>query len=167
MLPVSEGSTEHDLAPGHRQSQHQVQCPLHILEVLASGHLKAQEAQRVADELQRQYGASDWQDNAQVDLQFAVQVCLAHCSHQVGLDQEALGIYNAIVKNSEYHMAGRLRVNIGNVYFKRKQWTEAIKQYRMALDQIPTERQVLLSHLDILLIMSFMAHVAPGLPPCM
>jgi intraflagellar transport protein 88 len=59
-----------------------------------------------------------------------------------GLDQEALNIYNAIVRDSEYHMPGRLRVNIGNIYFQNKQWTDAIKQYRMALDQLPNERQV-------------------------
>ena len=59
-----------------------------------------------------------------------------------GLDQEALSIYQTIVRDAEYQMAGRLRVNIGNIYYKRKQWTEAIKHYRMALDQLPSERSV-------------------------
>jgi intraflagellar transport protein 88 len=95
-----------------------------------------------AEELHRRYEANDWQDNAHSDLQFAVQVCVAHCSHMAGLDQEALNIYNSIVRDSEYHLPGRLRVNIGNIYFQNKQWTDAIKQYRMALDQLPNERQV-------------------------
>ena len=107
-----------------------------------AAHAKAQEAQKQADELQRQYEANGWQDNTQIDLHFAVQTCLAHCCHMAGLDQEALSIYQTIVRDAEYHMAGRLRVNIGNIYYKRKQWTEAIKHYRMALDQLPSERSV-------------------------
>jgi intraflagellar transport protein 88 len=58
------------------------------------------------------------------------------------MDQEALAMYASIVKNPDYQMGGRIRVNMGNMFAKRGQWTEAIKQYRMALDQIPTERQV-------------------------
>ena len=108
-----------------------------------AAHAKAQEAKTQADELQKQYEANGWQDNSQIDLHFAVQTCLAHCCHMAGLDQEALNIYHTIVRDAEYHMAGRLRVNIGNIYFKRKQWTDAIKHYRMALDQLPNERQVL------------------------
>lgn len=111
-------------------------------QILFAGHKRAQEAKGKADELHRRYEANEWQDNAQIDLQFSVQTCLAHCCHKVGLDQEALGIYNVVVRDAEYHMAGRLRVNIGNIYFQRQQWTDAIKQYRMALDQLPNERQV-------------------------
>lgn len=33
---------------------------------------------------------------------------------------------------------GRLRVNMGNIYFEQRKLPQAIKQYRMALDQIPT-----------------------------
>ena len=33
--------------------------------------------------------------------------------------------------------AGRLRVNMGNIYFEQKKYPQAIKQYRMALDQVP------------------------------
>ena len=32
---------------------------------------------------------------------------------------------------------GRLRVNMGNIYFEQKKFPHAVKQYRMALDQIP------------------------------
>jgi intraflagellar transport protein 88 len=107
-----------------------------------TGHESAQEARRKADDLQQCFEEHGWQDNANIDLQFAVRVCLAHCKHMVGMDQEALSIYSAVVKNPDYQMAGRLRVNMGNIYAKRNQWSEAIKQYRMALDQIPTDRQV-------------------------
>lgn len=43
----------------------------------------------------------------------------------------------AIVKNKQYPQSGRLRVNMGNIYFEQKKFTNAIKMYRMALDQIP------------------------------
>jgi intraflagellar transport protein 88 len=45
--------------------------------------------------------------------------------------------YKAIVKNRDYPQAGRLRVNIGNIMFDQKKYPQAIKEYRMALDQIP------------------------------
>ena len=31
---------------------------------------------------------------------------------------------------------GRLRVNMGNIYFEQKKYPQAVKMYRMALDQI-------------------------------
>jgi len=34
-------------------------------------------------------------------------------------------------------LIGRLKVNIGNIYFKQRMFAKAIKNYRMALDQIP------------------------------
>lgn len=34
--------------------------------------------------------------------------------------------------------AGLLRVNMGNIYFEQKKYSNAIKMYRMALDQVPT-----------------------------
>ena len=34
--------------------------------------------------------------------------------------------------------SARLKVNMGNIYFKMGQLPQAIKMYRMALDQAPT-----------------------------
>ncbi len=36
-----------------------------------------------------------------------------------------------------FSSGGRLRVNMGNVYYEQKKYPLAIKNYRMALDQIP------------------------------
>ncbi len=36
-----------------------------------------------------------------------------------------------------YFIPVRVRVNIGNIYFGEKKYLQAIKMYRMALDQIP------------------------------
>ena len=34
-------------------------------------------------------------------------------------------------------LSGRLRVNMGNIYYEQKKYPQAVKQYRMALDQVP------------------------------
>lgn len=71
------------------------------------------------------------------DLTYAVDFNLAHMYHQNKNYQEALDHFTAIVKNKQFPNAGRLRVNMGNIYFEQKKYTTAIKMYRMALDQIP------------------------------
>ena len=34
-------------------------------------------------------------------------------------------------------LSGRLRVNMGNIHYEQKKYPQAVKQYRMALDQVP------------------------------
>ena len=58
--------------------------------------------------------------------------------HANGLHQESLKSYTIILKNKQYPQASRLRVNMGNIYFEQQKYPNAIKMYRMALDQIPT-----------------------------
>ena len=36
-----------------------------------------------------------------------------------------------------YLVSGRLKVNMGNIHFKLKNYPKAIKMYRMSLDQVP------------------------------
>ena len=49
---------------------------------------------------------------------------------------DAIKTYSDIVKNKNYAAANRLRVNMGNIYFKQGKFPSAIKMYRMALDTI-------------------------------
>ena len=49
---------------------------------------------------------------------------------------DAIKTYSDIVKNKNYAAANRLRVNMGNIYFKQNKFPNAIKMYRMALDTI-------------------------------
>uniref|UniRef100_A0A672SH55 Intraflagellar transport 88 homolog n=1 Tax=Sinocyclocheilus grahami TaxID=75366 RepID=A0A672SH55_SINGR len=51
-------------------------------------------------------------------------------------NKQALNTYQVIVKNKMFNNAGRLKVNMANIYFKQKSYTKAIKFYCMALDQI-------------------------------
>lgn len=47
------------------------------------------------------------------------------------------------MKNKELEQSCRLRVNMGNIYFEQKKYSNAIKMYRMALDQIsPTAKEI-------------------------
>jgi hypothetical protein len=45
------------------------------------------------------------------------------------------------MRSQVFQLSGRLKTNIGNIYFKQKQYLKAIKMYRMALDQIPVTNQ--------------------------
>ena len=51
--------------------------------------------------------------------------------------EEALHTYSLLVKNKQYPQSGRLRVNMGNIHYEQGKFPNAIKMYRMALDQIP------------------------------
>lgn len=76
-------------------------------------------------------------DLLNVDLTYAVFFNLANAYHLNGLWKEAIQAYTPIVKNKQYAQGGRLRVNMGNIYFEQQQFPTAIRMYRMALDQIP------------------------------
>lgn len=46
-----------------------------------------------------------------------------------------------ITKNRMFSNAYRLKVNMGNIYYKQAQYSKAIKMYRMALDQVPSSQK--------------------------
>mmetsp|Transcript_7045 Transcript_7045/g.10363 ORF Transcript_7045/g.10363 Transcript_7045/m.10363 type:complete len:788 (-) Transcript_7045:32-2395(-) len=71
-----------------------------------------------------------------IDLTYAVQFNLARCYDANGMHTEALDTYTGLVKNKNYNQSGRLRINIGNLFFEQKKYLHAIKHYRMAVDQI-------------------------------
>ena len=50
--------------------------------------------------------------------------------------QEALNTFGLLVKNKAHAHANQLRVNMGNIHFEMREYAQAIKMYRMALDQI-------------------------------
>eukprot|EP00736_Rhodelphis_marinus_P014454 Rmarinus@m.16425 len=69
------------------------------------------------------------------DLAHAVLFNMAAMFHAAGHHTEALNTYTAIVRNKQWQ-SGRLRVNMGNIYYEQKKYPIAIKMYRMALDQV-------------------------------
>lgn len=49
---------------------------------------------------------------------------------------DALQTYSIVVRNKQYPQAGRLRVNMGNIFYRQEKYPAAIKMYRMAMDQV-------------------------------
>mmetsp|Transcript_18157 Transcript_18157/g.21753 ORF Transcript_18157/g.21753 Transcript_18157/m.21753 type:complete len:774 (-) Transcript_18157:386-2707(-) len=104
---------------------------------------KAKEAGKRERALCKQREQSQLADQINIDLTYAVCFNLAHQYHVNKLYTEALNTYSSIVKNKQFSQSGRLRVNMGNIYFEQKKMPNAIKMYRMALDQIPnTAREI-------------------------
>ncbi|VDM31519.1 unnamed protein product [Hydatigera taeniaeformis] len=98
---------------------------------------KAKEAGRKERVLVRQREQLGMGDQINLDLTYSILFNLANCYELAGLNHEALNTYQAIVRNKMFSHAGRLKVNMGNIYFRQKNYTKAIKLYRMGLDQVP------------------------------
>lgn len=97
---------------------------------------KAKEAGKKERSLHKFRAAHKLLEQANVDLMYCVCFNLAQAYAACDLAKEATDTYMLLVKNNTYPTAGRLRVNVGNVHFARGDYAEAVKQYRMALDQV-------------------------------
>ncbi|KAM5181133.1 intraflagellar transport protein 88 homolog [Mantella aurantiaca] len=98
---------------------------------------KAKEAGRKERVLVRQREQILSPENINLDLTYSVLLNLATQYSANEMYTEALNTYQVIVKNKMFSHAGRLKVNMANIYLKQKNYSKAIKYYRMALDQIP------------------------------
>lgn len=74
------------------------------------------------------------------DLTFATMFNLAERYSDAQMWSESINTYQAILKNRSFTNTGRLRTNIGEIYFRQRQYPKAIKFFRMALDQIPNSQ---------------------------
>ena len=54
---------------------------------------------------------------------------------------EALNTYQVMTRNKVFSKARRLKVNMGNIYYKLQQYNKAVKMYRMAMDQVPNTQK--------------------------
>ena len=75
----------------------------------------------------KQREAAGLVDQINIDLTYAVCFNLANQYHANKQYPEALNTYSLIVKNKQYAQAGRLRVNMGNIYYEQKKYPMAIK----------------------------------------
>lgn len=98
---------------------------------------KAKDAAKKERGLVKHRETNGLMEQVNVDLTYAVCFNLANQYQANEMYNEALNTYSLIVKNKQYSQSGRLRVNMGNIYYKQKKYPSAIKMYRMALDQIP------------------------------
>lgn len=98
---------------------------------------KAKEAGKKERQLTKFREQSSLGDQMNLDLTYSVLFNLASQYHANKMYQEALNSFAVIVKNKLFSQSGRLRVNMGNIYFEQKKYPQAVKMYRMALDQVP------------------------------
>uniref|UniRef100_A0A8C0JIW1 Intraflagellar transport protein 88 homolog n=1 Tax=Canis lupus dingo TaxID=286419 RepID=A0A8C0JIW1_CANLU len=99
---------------------------------------KAKDAGRKERILVRQREQVTTPENINLDLTYSVLLNLASQYSANEMYAEALTTFQVIVKNKMFSNAGRLKVNMGNIYLKQRNYSKAIKFYRMALDQIPS-----------------------------
>ncbi|KRX05596.1 hypothetical protein PPERSA_12774 [Pseudocohnilembus persalinus] len=104
---------------------------------LQAGLEKAKDAYNKERTMRREREKQNMIDSINFDLQYYVAFNLANQLQQSGVYSEAIDKYNEILKNKEFKQAGRLRVNIGNIYFQKGNYSIAIKMYRMAYDLVP------------------------------
>ncbi|XP_041972758.1 intraflagellar transport protein 88 homolog [Aricia agestis] len=105
---------------------------------LSQALAKAQEASTLERQLIRMQEQANMGDSHNLDLTFAV---LCNLADQYALNEmyaEALNTYQLLTRNRLFPHANRLKVNMGNIYFKMGEHPKALKLYRMALDQTPT-----------------------------
>ncbi|XP_046992118.1 intraflagellar transport protein 88 homolog isoform X2 [Schistocerca americana] len=98
---------------------------------------KAKEASSKEQHLIRMLDQQGLSDSHNLDLTFGVLFNLANQYAANEMYTEALNTYQIITKNRMFHNANRLKVNMGNIYFKLGQYSKAVKMYHMALDQVP------------------------------
>ncbi|TPX74671.1 hypothetical protein CcCBS67573_g04058 [Chytriomyces confervae] len=102
---------------------------------------KAKDAGKRERALAKQRDQAGLGDQINLDLTYCVLFNLANQYHGCKMYQEALNSYAVIVKNKMFNQSGRLRVNMGNIYFEQQKYSQAVKMYRMALDQIPNSNK--------------------------
>ncbi|XP_061428942.1 LOW QUALITY PROTEIN: intraflagellar transport protein 88 homolog [Lethenteron reissneri] len=102
---------------------------------------KAKDAGRKERTLVREREQAAASDNTNLDLTYAVMFNLGNQYAANEMYSEALSTYQVIIKNKMFSSAGRLKVNMANVYLKQKNFPKAIKFYRMALDQVPSSQR--------------------------
>ncbi|XP_063506654.1 intraflagellar transport protein 88 homolog isoform X23 [Pongo pygmaeus] len=97
---------------------------------------KAKDAGRKERVLVRQREQVTTPENINLDLTYSVLFNLASQYSVNEMYAEALNTYQVIVKNKMFSNAGILKMNMGNIYLKQRNYSKAIKFYRMALDQV-------------------------------
>lgn len=110
---------------------------------LSSALNKAKEASsldRTLLRLRDQNGDSSYHN---FDITFAVLFNLANIYAKSRMYVEALNTYAMMTKNKMFPNVNRLKVNMGNIYFQLGHFSKAIKMYRMALDQVPSNQKEL------------------------
>jgi len=82
-------------------------------------------------------------NNISLDLTFSVCLNLGLQYENNEMYSEASQSYRSLSQNKSFENVGRIKVNMGNIYFKQKDYNRAIKYYQMALDQITAKYKMI------------------------
>ena len=104
---------------------------------------KAKEATKLERALSKKREEQSSADQINIDLTFSVCLNLGQLYHNNKLYSDALNVYSSLVKNKQFSQGGTVRLKMGNTYFEQEKFPNAIKMYRMSLDQIPTTSKVM------------------------
>ncbi|XP_058465292.1 intraflagellar transport protein 88 homolog [Malaya genurostris] len=110
---------------------------------MAAGLAKAKEASSLDRTLLRMRDQDGGSYTHNFDLTFFVLFNLANVYAKNEMYIEALNTYTLMTKNKMFPNVNRLKINMGNIYFQLGLYTKAIKMYRMALDQVPSNQKEL------------------------
>ncbi|CAJ1009709.1 putative Tetratricopeptide repeat [Leishmania naiffi] len=145
----SENSQEEELAEMEKQVNKLIEesAMLALQKDYGAALEKAKDAGKLERSLCKKREQYGFVEQINVDLTYAVHFNLAvqYQNHQ--LYTEALNTYNLILRNVQFPQAGRLRVNMGNIYLAQQNYLLAIKMYRKVLDETPTAGKELRYHL--------------------
>jgi intraflagellar transport protein 88 len=86
-------------------------------------------------------------DYFNTELEFGIKLNLALIYEGLKLNDEAKQIYNEILQQDSYYTPGiqyqRVRVNLGNLYYKSNEYKKAITEWRKAVDKINKDNKEL------------------------
>jgi len=104
---------------------------------------KAREAGQKERAILRHREANNLMETASLDLTFQCCLNLGLQYENNEMPQEAITAYRALTQNKKFENVGRIKVNMGNICFKQKDYQRAIRYYQMALDQVTSKYKML------------------------
>ncbi len=116
------------------------------VELLEGGNLEsALQKAKESGKKERQYVKYGEENSfsSNISLTCAVWFHLALTYEKNGLLDEAIHAYSFLVKKKQISSPEIIRINMGNAYYNKGQYNDAIKMYRMALDLIPQSKKQL------------------------
>jgi intraflagellar transport protein 88 len=109
---------------------------------------KAKEAVKRDNALQKHMESHSLLQDQLGDLTYTVWFHLALVYETNRMYQESIEAYSFLLRQKmSLVYVGRIRANMGNIFFCQQNYTEAVKMYRMALDQTPRENVGLIQNI--------------------
>jgi len=96
----------------------------------------AKEGTKKEQLLRKHRKANSLSVNSEAELMYSTWFNLAAAYEANDMPEEALKTYTYLAKQRGNPFTGRLRINMGNIYYAQQKYPSAIKMYKMALDQM-------------------------------